>query len=32
MKEELLGHLYNWNEEVERNVRTWMKEQNGEFV
>jgi len=32
MKEDLHGHLCNWNEEVEQNVRTWMKKQNVEFV
>jgi hypothetical protein len=31
MKEGLYGHLYDWNEEVESTVRTWMKKQSVEF-
>jgi hypothetical protein len=31
MKEDLLEHLYDSDEEVERIVRTWMKKQSVEF-
>jgi histone-lysine N-methyltransferase SETMAR len=31
MNEDLRGHLYDSNEEVERTVRTWMKKQSVEF-
>jgi len=31
MKEDLFGHLYDSSEEVERSIRTWMRQQSVEF-